>query len=69
MLGLLFAWALASAEPPAVRRYDFDADEVRADIVDPTGELTSGVRPAARGQLLHPRTSFLSELVRSADDR
>lgn len=69
MIGVLLTSTLASADPQKAQRYDFDDDEVRGDVTGAGGELTTGVRHAARERLLHPRTSFLSELVRSADDR
>ncbi|MEO6951623.1 MAG: hypothetical protein ABI321_07410 [Polyangia bacterium] len=70
LIGLLLTTTLAWAEPPPKpQRYDFDVDEVQGDVARASGELTTSLRHAARERLIHPRTQFLSELIRSADDR
>ena len=67
LVGLVLFSTLAWAEP--TKRYDFEDDEVQGDVAAAQGELTTAVRHAARERLIRPRTHFLSELIRSADDR
>jgi hypothetical protein len=65
------ARAERKARPPAqtVQRYDFDPDEVEGELLAPDG---SSVQSAVRSRwdgLIRVRTTFVPELIKSAEDR
>ena len=66
----LAAKKLNPAEQPAkAQRFDFDDDEVTAGVALPQGEVV-GARTGMRFEsLIRTRTTFVPELVKSADDR
>jgi hypothetical protein len=63
--------AAAPAGSPAkgkVKNYDFDADQLEGDIVKPEGEFSTARKFADHGSLIHVRTDFIKEIVKSAED-
>jgi hypothetical protein len=58
----------AAAKPPRTKTYEFDADLLEGTLVSPTGEFASARTFAEHGSLIHVRTDFVKEIVKSAED-
>ena len=59
----------AKPEPPAAKRFDFDDDLVEASRPLPPVEVVSTVGRHGFPSLIRVRTTFVPELLRSAEDR
>jgi hypothetical protein len=64
MLVLFITLAAAVVTP---QHYEFDDDEVQADARGPEGSVTTASPRIRRASLIHVRTHFLDELIRSAN--
>lgn len=56
-------------DAPAVKRFDFDDDQVEAGRALPLYEVVDALKGARHESLVHPRTTFVPELIKSAEDR
>jgi hypothetical protein len=63
----LGATALLPQPAPRPQRFDFDDDEVQGTIVQPSEDRVDGRRPHDFPSLIRVRTTFVPELVKSAD--
>src|SRR5262245_51328006 len=66
--------APAPTSSPEVRyqqttRYDFDNDLVEGEFATPEDILVDSARHPAFGSMLHPRATFLDEMLKSAQDQ
>ena len=71
--GLALAAPPAKAAPAGTQYksktvYDFDDDVVEGDLVRPDGEMGDSLLKARHATLIKPRTSFVQEMLKSAED-
>jgi hypothetical protein len=59
----------ARAEASKPQRFDFDDDEVTAGVSLPQGEVVGARTAIGFESLIRVRTTFVPELVKSAQDR
>ena len=57
------------SEPTPVKHFDFDDDQVEAGRALPLYEVVEGRRGVRHESLVRPRTTFVPELLKSAEDR
>src|SRR5215470_11589649 len=58
--------AAAPVKPP--KQYSFDADEIKGELIKPTGDFTTSRTFAEHGSLIRVRADFVREIVKSAED-
>ncbi len=63
MIVLLFALTVTAAP----QHLDFEDDHVEGDIVTPDAPIVDAAKRPKRESLIHLRTSFVPEIVRSAN--
>jgi len=77
-LAMLTTTALADDKKPApagggdkggkVKVYDFSGDTIEGDLVKPEGSSVDAREFAKHSSLIHIRTNFIDEIIKSAQD-
>ena len=52
----------------AVKRFDFEDDQVEGDIRRPDGELVTSIPEASQTSLIEIRRDFVPEIIKSLED-
>jgi hypothetical protein len=58
----------ASAKPAKSKSFVFDGDDVDGDRLSPDGDTITTTDPAKHTSLIRVRTSFIPEILKSAED-
>lgn len=59
----------APEPPPKAQKLDFDDDIVDGALWAPEGSVVDRTRPVKHETMIRVRTSFVAELLKSAEDR
>ncbi len=52
----------------AVKRFDFEDDQVEGDLQRPDGELVTSIPKASQSSLIEIRRNFIPEIIKSVED-
>jgi len=58
----------AAGSDGAVKRFDFEDDQVEGDLQRPDGELVTSIPEASQTSLIEIRRNFVPEIMKSLED-
>lgn len=58
----------AAQSDGAVKRFDFEDDQVEGDLQRPDGELVTSIPKASQASLIEIRRNFIPEIIKSLED-